>query len=282
MPALVLAPLSLTLSAAQALAEIKLSDDSPRQGETVEITVIPTDGAEGAQAPAEITFNKNTYKLFPDPGNPNAGRALVSIAADLKPGRYTVQAGAEEKTITAVDAKFPRQYLSLPKSKDNFIMSPGEEEAVDGAKRTVSDQRLWSGHFTAPSKARVSAAFGLKRVVNGKLLDDYFHSGLDYAGWLGSPICACGGGKVILAAHGYRLHGNVVAIDHGQGVVSFYLHMQKILVKVGQVVKGGEKIGLVGQTGRANGPHLHFSIYVNQVAANPNFWYKHDFNQNQQ
>jgi murein DD-endopeptidase MepM/ murein hydrolase activator NlpD len=64
-----------------------------------------------------------------------------------------------------------------------------------------------------------------------------------------------------------------VAIDHGQGVVSFYIHMQKVLVKKGQQVKGGEQIGMVGSTGRANGPHLHFSIYCNKVASSPLQWF---------
>ncbi|MFX6288945.1 M23 family peptidase, partial [Acinetobacter baumannii] len=74
----------------------------------------------------------------------------------------------------------------------------GEEEAVDKAKATCSANRFFHGPFSVPSKARRSTGFGLKRVVNGKLLNDYFHSGLDFAGALGSPITACSDGKVVL------------------------------------------------------------------------------------
>lgn len=116
-----------------------------------------------------------------------------------------------------------------------------------------------------------------KRIVNGKLLKDYYHSGLDFAGSLGQPVYACADGKVILAHKNFRLHGNVVAIDHGQGVVSIYIHLQKIAVKEGDVVVAGEQIGNVGATGRANGPHLHLSLYVNKIATNPMPWFSKTF-----
>ncbi|HEY9869350.1 MAG TPA: M23 family metallopeptidase, partial [Candidatus Obscuribacterales bacterium] len=145
------------------------------------------------------------------------------------------------------------------------------------AKATLSAERLWTGKFSAPVAARISARFGLRRMVNGKLLADYFHSGLDYAAPTGTPVKAPARGKVILAARGFRLHGNTVALDHGQGVVTFYLHLAKVLVKPGQVVKAGQVVGRVGQSGRASGPHLHFSLYVQEVAANPFYWYSRTF-----
>ena len=225
-----------------------------------------------------MKFNGNSYKLFSQETN---GRlkytALVGIPADLKPGNYALSVGSEKIELSVKDGKFPVQHLSLPKSKDNFLMSPGEKEAVEGAKARVSDPRRWHGAFVPPSKFRISAAFGLRRVVNGKLLPDYFHSGLDFAAPSGSPIVACSDGRVVLAAKGYRLHGNIVAINHGHGVVSFYLHMKTIDVKVGDDVTAGQKIGTVGATGRATGPHLHYSVYVNQVATNPRDWFKHAF-----
>jgi murein DD-endopeptidase MepM/ murein hydrolase activator NlpD len=82
---------------------------------------------------------------------------------------------------------------------------------------------------------------------------------------------------VVLTGRGFKLHGNCVAVDHGQGVVSFYIHLKSISVQKGPHVKAGETLGKVGQTGRANGPHLHFSIYVNQVATNPTDWFDHAF-----
>jgi len=141
----------------------------------------------------------------------------------------------------------------------------------------VSNDRMWHTNFVKPSKYRMSTLFGVKRVVNGHMLKDYFHSGLDFAAPAGTPAAACSDGTVIFAVKGWKLHGNCVAIDHGQGVVSFYLHLKTIAVKKGQHVASGQPIGTVGQTGRANGPHLHFSIYVNQVATNPMDWFAKTF-----
>ena len=262
---------------------VKVSPDSPKQGQVVEVLVqsASVGGSDGLSQPPVLEVLGSKYKFFPRRiGNDVSYSALFAVPVVQKPGHYTLSinngAGPSIKTEFEVkDAGFQVQRLSLPSSKNNFITSPGEEEAVDKAKKTVSPVRHWTGNFVRPSKARTSAPFGIRRIVNGKLLPDYFHSGLDFAGFQGSPIYATAPGTVILAQGGgvFKLHGNMVAIDHGQGVVSFYIHMQKVLVKAGQEVKGGEQIGMVGQTGRANGPHLHFSIYCNQVASSPLQWF---------
>ncbi len=259
---------------------IKISNFRPKQGEVMEVVVLAKDLAQdlaqnaGAEAP-EVEFLKNKYKLFAfDSEDGPAYRALVTVPVVEKAGSRSLTIGNLATQVQVIDAHYPVQRLSLPPSKNNFNVAKGEEEAVDKAKATVSAERHWTKNFNVPSKARVSAGFGLRRIVNGKLLPDYFHSGLDYAGFLGSPIYACAPGTVILASTGvFKLHGNCVAIDHGQGVVSFYIHMQKLNVKLGQKVAAGQTIGAVGQTGRANGPHLHFSIYCNKVASNPKQWY---------
>ena len=269
-----------------AYAALMVSDPAPCQGETIELTL---------DSP-EYSFKGKAYKAFPKPssldhepvvndvrrapGAPCDGPkffGLLAVPADLVPGIYRIECGADVKNIKVSAGHFVLQHISLPKSKNNFDESPGEKEAMEGAKATVSDERLWTGKFQPPSKARVSATFGIKRVVNGKLLDDYFHSGIDYAGGLGSPITACSDGKVVLVGRNFKLHGNCVVLDHGQGVISIYIHMSKIVVKQGQTVKMGEQIGNVGSSGRATGPHLHFSLYVNQNAANPNDWYQKAF-----
>jgi lysostaphin len=255
-----------------ALALVEVSNAKPKQGEVVEVTYRPTTLTEGSEPPF-LRFVKSSVRLFPVNTTTGDYRALIAIPADLDPGPYKVEIGSEEKVLSVLDGGFPVQHLTLPKSKDNFDTSPGEEEAVNKAKATVSETRFWSDKFVVPSKARRSAAFGLKRVVNGRLLKDYFHSGLDFAANLGSPVVACAPGRVVLAKTGFKLHGNVIAIDHGQGVVSFYIHLKKLLVKENEMVEAGQEIGLVGMTGRANGPHLHFSIYVNQTASSPSQWF---------
>lgn len=263
----VVLPVGATAQVAAA-DRVVLDPVSPKQGQTL---VVHVQMPEGERVP-DVSFNNKTYKLFPV----GAGdyRALIGIAADQTPGQYKVSVGDDvSRTITVRAGKFPVQHIHLPKEKDNFISSPGEEEAVKRAKETVTAVQHWNGHFVRPSSARTSSQFGYRRSVNGHLLKDYFHSGLDYAAGLGSPVAATANGRVIIAKTGWRLHGGTVAIDHGQGVISFYIHLSKVLVKPGQTVKAGELVGKVGATGRASGPHLHFSIYVNGDATSPSEWY---------
>jgi len=254
-------------SAAVGHESVQLDPLTPRQGQTLVVRV----GPGTAQTVPTVGFNGKAYRLFVDG---DGYRALVGVPADLTPGDYKLSVGDEVQTVHVKAGSFAVQRIRLSKDKDNFLSSPGEEEAVDAAKKTVSDEQLWDGKFRRPSLARQSSAFGNRRMVNGRLLKDYFHSGLDYAGALGSPITATQRGRVIIAENkNWRLHGNMVALDHGQGVVSFYIHMSKVLVKKGQVVNAGDLIGRVGSTGRATGPHLHFSLYVNGDATNPYEWY---------
>ena len=256
-----------------AWAAVTLSNATPVQGDTIEVTFEAV-AAEDKTSPS-LSFNNKTYKLFP--AESGDFHCLIAIPANLNPGKYPINIGNEHSLVMVKDAKFPVQHLSLPKTKDNFVMSPGEEEAVNAAKATLSDKRLWDGHFMKPSQARLSSVFGIRRIVNGRLLKDYYHSGLDFAGSMGAPVKACADGKVVLAHRNFKLHGNVIALDHGQGVVTIYIHLQKIMVKEGDFVKAGEQIGAVGATGRANGPHLHLSLYVNQIAANPQPWFNKTF-----
>jgi len=287
--------LVLCCLAQAALAKLIVSNSAPVQGETIEVTwefagSVGGFRASQSQPIASIAFNGHDYQLFPDQSG--SGRCLIAIPADLVPGKYKlgpitvpsdsfgdkpVSTEAAEILLTIKDAKFPVQHLTLPKTKNNFNTSPGEQKAMDAVKATLSDARLWEGKFTKPCQARISAGFGIRRVVNGKLLKDYYHSGIDFAGNLGQPVQACADGKVILAHRNFKLHGNVIALDHGQGVVTIYVHLQKIMVKEGDMVKAGQQIGAVGATGRANGPHLHLSLYVNQVAANPMPWFTKTF-----
>jgi len=255
---------------------------------TVSATVDGSDSTDGVTPPV-LRFRNKTYKAFPftahaadDSASQSAGherswRVLLSVPADLPPGKYMIKSGTSEVPLKVIDAGFGVQILHLPKSKNNFNGSPGEPQTVDAAKATVSPRQYWDGKFLRPSKARTSSPFGLRRRVNGVLLKDYFHSGLDFAGAAGSPVLATQTGKVLIAHEGWKLHGNTICIDHGQGVLSFYIHLSHIFVKEGDIVKAGEKIGAIGSSGRANGPHLHFSIYVNNEATNPSDWFNNEY-----
>lgn len=256
--------------------KMNLSRAIVKQGGVVKLRI---DGVkpDSSSTSKFVTFNSKKIPLFLDLSGDSL-YCLIGVPVTIKPGTYGIAYGDRKKNLKVVSAKYPVRNLRLPKRKNNFKASPGEKETIRKAKKELSQKKLWSGKFKRPvKKGRISSVFGIRRRVNGKLLKDYFHSGTDFAAPRGTPIYSCANGKVIVAKTGWRLHGNTVCIDHGQGVISIYIHMNSVKVKKGQIVKVGERIGAVGSTGRASGPHLHFGIYVNDTATDPMMWFASSF-----
>jgi len=94
------------------------------------------------------------------------------------------------------------------------------------------------------------------------------HTGVDFAAPVGTPIFAAAGG-VVVSAEMHPEFGNLVEVDHGNGLSTIYAHTSRMLVKVGDIARRGQKIAEVGTTGRSTGPHLHFEVHVNGVPQNP-------------
>jgi len=111
-------------------------------------------------------------------------------------------------------------------------------------------------------------SFGAKWIFNGKADAPDYHTGADYALPVGTPIAAVADGTVVMAEDLF-LPGNAVFIDHGDGLVSMCFHFSEIKVRAGQEVKGGDVVGLVGETGRASGPHLHFGVRWHNARIDP-------------
>jgi murein DD-endopeptidase MepM/ murein hydrolase activator NlpD len=177
--------------------------------------------------------------------------------------------------LAVSDRKFPFQHIDLPPGKSGSNATQMELQRVAAFKATISPNKLWNGKFIAPNKGRTSSPFGVRRYYNGKLAEDYYHRGLDYAGGYGSAVMAPAGGEVVLVGYqkdGFRVHGNVVGVDHGQGVVSIFMHMSKVDVVEGQRLEPGDKIGAIGTTGASTGPHLHWGLYVNGISVDPVQW----------
>ena len=210
----------------------------------------------------------------------NDGRwtAVVGIPLKTKAGNHSVEvtrAGGKERLMVVVqDKEYPAQYIKLPKGKERYVSPPAEDLARIKRERKILGRILstWSEtpkvdtDFHLPVKGRVGSPFGLRRYFNGEPRNP--HSGLDLVAPAGTPIKAPAAGKVIDTGD-FFFTGNAVFLDHGQGLISGYFHMQKIDVIPGQTVQRGDILGTVGATGRVTGPHLHMNVYLNRTKVDP-------------
>lgn len=199
---------------------------------------------------------------FDRDAGPNA--QLVAVMAD---------GSAVQKNINVAAGKWRLENINAPyragRSNLAFQRLRGPEIAqINTARQQNNISNGWRQDFIWPVKGRISGLFGAQRVYQGK--PGSYHSGLDVAAATGTPYVAPADGVVILATQTpFTLEGNLLMIDHGNGLNSAFLHSSAIDVKVGDVVKQGQVIGRVGSTGRATGPHLHWGMKWNDARVDP-------------
>jgi murein DD-endopeptidase MepM/ murein hydrolase activator NlpD len=227
------------------------------------------------QVPAvKAKLNDRTVRLFPQPTGGSQG--LMPIAVADTPGVYEIEFLAEDgkplasAKLTLRATRFPTQNVVLAPQIEALHSTPEDIQTLTEFRNTVSDVKYWEDPLTAPVPGCILSPFGVKRLHNGKPTGE-IHSGIDQRSPAGRPVHAVAGG-IVKIAQPFAVLGGAVAIDHGQGLETMYLHMSKLLVEPGAHVKKGEVIGYVGSTGRANGPHLHWVIDVNGVPVNPQQW----------
>ena len=144
-----------------------------------------------------------------------------------------------------------------------------EQRRIAAARSQRSETPGWSQHFIWPASGRLSGTFGSQRVYRGGVAAAY-HSGTDVAAGAGAPVVAPADGVVTLAPPPrFSLEGNLVIIDHGMGLTSAFLHLSRTSVRTGDRVRQGQEIGRAGATGRATGPHLHWSMAWNGARIDP-------------
>jgi len=199
---------------------------------------------------------------------------LGGMALKAVPGTYSIQFTGEDSTSGSIAFTRPIRVkaghyrtvaLSVPRkftepSPTDLEAIKKEEAVKKGVFQKVTPQREWSGTFHSPvtlPDVRVSDQFGTQRKFNGKVQS--VHQGLDYAVPQGTPIYAVNEGTVVLAQSLF-FEGNCVMIDHGQGLLTLYMHLSDLKVKEGDHVDRGQQIGLSGATGRATGAHLHIAV----------------------
>ena len=219
-------------------------------------------------------LNGRTVALFPQEDGSAFG--LMPIPVLAKPGVYTLEflneSGAvlDSRSIRVEDARYPAQNIVIGKAIAGLKPSPGEQETVSAFRTAVSPVRYWKEPLDPPVPGCLTSLFGVLRLQNGKRTGD-FHAGVDQRGAAGTPIHPIAAG-VVKIVQKWNLRGGTVAVDHGQGVESIYLHMSGFVAKEGEHVGVNDVLGYVGSTGRSTGPHVHWTLYVNGVPVNPGQW----------
>lgn len=145
-----------------------------------------------------------------------------------------------------------------PRSKKTLARIAKEIQLVKAARRTESELNFFKMQFIMPALGRISGVYGSQRVLNGQPKRPHF--GLDIANKTGSTVIAPAHGVVSLVHRDMFFSGGTIIIDHGHGINSTYIHLNSIVVEVGQKIKQGDKIGTIGSTGRASGPHLDWRL----------------------
>ncbi len=257
-------------SSAKAL-EVQILPQAPQLGDTISV-IVTTDNPNIAPS---VTVNQKNYPLFK---SQEQYRAFVPTSPLNSPGKMTVKVQGDNKTsnigVWLKNRTFPIQRIWLS-GKASRPATQLELDRVSAFKKLVTPQKFWQGSLMRPNANRVSTGFGIRRYYNNVFAQNYYHKGVDYAGGYGSPVVAPAAGQVRLVGRedaGFHVHGNVVGIDHGQGVLSILMHLQDIEVTEGTMVKAGQRIGTIGSTGASTGPHLHWGLYVNEVAVDPVPW----------
>jgi murein DD-endopeptidase MepM/ murein hydrolase activator NlpD len=255
---------------------LRLTGWSAQQGGLLELTL----ASAAPVGDVTATWAGNAAPLWED----GAGlrHALLGVDLERAPGEYDLSvagqlaSGARLTCSAQVDVKAGQFAIESLKVAPGFVeLSPEDQARADkegqrihGIFAQVTPERLWTGRFRMPLDGNLTGHnFGKRRVLNGKPMSSP-HSGLDIPAPAGTPIHAAQSGRVMLADNLFY-SGNTVIIDHGLGVYTFYGHMKSINVAEGADVNAGAFIGQVGATGRATGPHLHWTLVVDGARVNP-------------
>jgi len=205
------------------------------------------------------------------------GRFLIAFDRDAGPSATLIATLPDGRRIVRPLSVAPRAWrierlptlprISQPSAEFRRRRAP-ELARIDAARDMVTDAQGWRQRFAWPVRGRISGLFGAQRIYAGE--PGAYHSGVDVAQPTGTPVAAPADGVVILAAAApFSLEGNLLMIDHGMGLNSAFLHLSRIDAKPGDRVRQGQVVGAIGATGRATGPHLHWSMKWHDARIDP-------------
>ena len=214
------------------------------------------------------------------------------IEVPVHNGKYVFALGRntpQEIQITVKKGWFKKEVLIFPVKKRDWkqdvfdgvpqkTVAPSQEDLkrVEKEQKILDAARLkkyfkadFPKRFYWPIEGRISSPFGAERIING--VKQSSHSGVDIAAPHGTEVKATASGKVVLAENDLFYTGGTILIAHGGGIVSGYSHLSELSISVGDIVNAGDEIGKVGATGRATGPHLHFTLSWENIRIAPEF-----------
>ena len=206
--------------------------------------------------------------------------AIVGLALSLRPGDYFIsghwdnESALQKKFFTINDKQYSTQHINI---EDDRKVNPyasdmdrilTEQKRQNRAKNHYSNKAV-DVDLLQPVAGIMTGSFGRRRIFNGQSRRP--HSGMDIAANEGVPVAAPANGTVIELGD-FFFSGNLVYIDHGQGMISMFAHLSEIDVELGQQIEKGQIIGKVGATGRVTGPHLHWSLGLNGTWVDPSLF----------
>ncbi|MEN2749041.1 M23 family metallopeptidase [Sphingomonas sp. T9W2] len=220
---------------------------------------------------ATLTLNGQPVAVAPD------GAFLIAFDRDAGPAATLLATLPDGRPLVRTLAIAPRAWrierlptlprVSQPSAEFQRRRAP-ELAQIAAARDEATDAQGWRQRFVWPVTGRISGLFGSQRIYAGE--PGAYHSGVDVARPTGTPVVAPADGVVILAAPTpFTLEGNLLMIDHGMGLNSAFLHLSRIDVKPGDRVAQGQVVGAIGATGRATGPHLHWSMKWHDARIDP-------------
>lgn len=246
---------------------------------TPTVTVFPSNSVYQGEAfrveienfgepPVAAVFRGQEHKFFDYRGKLTA---VIPLAVDAPTGEVVLAVGSETSTIAIRPGIFQVEEIGpfKPLTPAQLARRQEETKSIATAYKTVAPTVYFDSAFIPPlEKLFETAPFGVQRIQRGTKEKLQPHNGVDLRAEVGTPVKAANDGIVELA-ESYLLEGGFVILDHGLGINSVYLHLSKVLVDSGQIVKKGDIIGLSGGSGQSAGPHLHFMIKINSIAVDP-------------
>jgi murein DD-endopeptidase MepM/ murein hydrolase activator NlpD len=255
---------------------ISLSPERPGQGRTEVIQVELTEDGD-----LTGTLGDKALNFMVDAGEPRSRVALQGIHALADPGlvdlslTFAPTDGVPHSFVQPIRIEgedYTREYITVPSETLDPANTVPEESQIAQVIAPASPERLWDGPFQFPTSYfdTFPSVYGSRRNYND-LGWNYYHTGLDLFGNKDTEIYAPAPGVVVFAGP-LTVRGNATYIDHGWGVYTGYLHQSELFVEAGDRVETGDLIGMVGNTGRVTGPHLHWEVWVGGVPVQPLDW----------